>query len=37
MLAYILGITKRGNRGLQIGASFRGYKSRQKGLQIGAA
>ena len=37
MLAYILGITKRGINGLQIGAGFGDYKSGQEGLQIGTA
>ena len=32
MLAYILAITKRGNKGLEIEAGFRDYKSRQEGL-----
>ena len=37
MLAYILGITNPGNKGITIGAGFRGYKSGQEGLQIEAA
>ena len=37
MLAYILEIKKRGNKGLQIGEGFRDYKSGQERLQIGAA
>ena len=37
MIAYILGITNGAIRGLKIGPGFRDYKSRQKGLQIGAA
>ena len=37
MLAYILGITKRGNKGIQIGAGFRDCKSRQEELQVWAA
>ena len=37
MLAYILGITKRGNKGLQIGTGFTDYKWGQERLQIGAA
>ena len=36
MLAYILGITKWGNRGLQISAGFRDYKLRQERFEIGA-
>ena len=35
MLAYILGITKRGNKGLQILAGFMDYKSGLEGLQVG--
>ena len=37
MIAYVLGIRDGAIRGLQIGPGFRDYKSRQKGLQIGAA
>ena len=36
MLAYILGTTKRGNKGLQIRADFRDYKSGQEGFKMGA-
>ena len=38
MLAYILEITKRGNKGITNRGRFRDYKTRgQEGLQIGAA
>ena len=37
MLSYILGITKRGNEGITNRVGFTDYKSRQEGLQIGAA
>ena len=38
MLAYILEITKRGNKGITNRGRFRDYKTTgQKGLQIGAA
>ena len=30
-------VTKRGNKGLQIGAGFKNYRSGQQRLQIGAA
>ena len=36
MLAYILGITNEALRGLQKGTCFRGCKSGQEGLKIGA-